>query len=103
MKLRLTTAVVLSTLALTARADLIFHDAFSYPDGYIVTGSTNLWLRHSGANNDAFVKNGKLEVFGSRADDVNRFLTNALTGTAPAGPVVYASFTLNNTNLPSNR
>src|ERR1051325_5032060 len=99
MKLRLTTAVVFSTLLLNARADLIFHDDFSYADGQIITTSTNLWLRHSGSTGDAIVHSGKLEIFTTRFDDINRFMTNVSTGTGPIGPVVYAAFTVNSTNL----
>src|SRR5215831_19225852 len=103
MKLRLATAVtaaLFSLLVIPSRAQLIFHESFSYSDGQIIVVSTNLWTRHSGTSGDANVKNGKLEVFGTRADDVNRALTNNSGVTAPVGPVVYAAFTLNSTNLP---
>src|SRR5436190_10231073 len=102
MKVRLATVALLSTVLLPARADLIYHEDFSYTDGLLVTVSTNLWTRHSGGGNDAVVKSGKLQVANNLADDVNRVMTNnSISLSAPPGPVVYAAFTVNLTNLPS--
>ncbi len=95
--------ILLSCLAmLSARADLIWYEGFNYPDGQIITNSTN-WARHSGTGNDALVKNHKLEVAATggvpvtRSDDIHRnfpTFTNTLTQ-------IYASFTVNVTNFPN--
>src|SRR3989442_358767 len=100
-------ALFLSSLAVASlRADLIFTETFPYTNGPIgVTGTnadgTTNWFVHSGLNDD-FVNNQKLEIATTsgplgRSGDVHRnFLDH--TGTAI---VVYGSFTVNCTNLPT--
>src|SRR5690349_10754503 len=102
--------LLLSCIAfISARADLIYYEGFNYVNGYIGTGSTNLWLRQSGTGNDSLVNNHKLEVSTSsgvgvppapaRTDDMNRpfaaAYTNGLTN-------ICVSFTLNMTYLPAS-
>jgi hypothetical protein len=95
MKIKIALAICWLTLAAHLDAQVILQDDFSYPNGLITINSSGLWVRHSGTGNDSFVRNGRLEVFSSRADDVNRPFTNS-----PAA-VVYASFVVNMTNLPN--
>jgi len=96
----------LSTIA-SIRADLIWYEGFNYADGYLPTVSSGVWARHSGSQNDSLVNNKKLEVSTSgvglaRTDDVNRSLcTVGGCSYTNSGTVLYASFTMNFTNLPS--
>lgn len=91
---------------LTTHATLIFYEGFNYTNGPIVATSTNgsgttNWLRHSGSASpsDSIVSNSRLAVvMTSRQDDVNRPFESETN----AGPqIVYASFTVNCSNLPS--
>src|SRR2546425_577850 len=93
--------------AFSLRADLIWYEPFAYPDGSITTNSGGLWIRHSGTAGDSIVKSQKLEVSGNsntnagRTDDIHRdFCTSSCTYTS-SPTVVYASFTINCTNLPT--
>ena len=92
--------------SMSARADLIYYESFNYADGPIQTVGSPFWLVQSGTGNDAFVHNHKLEVSSSttagstspaRTDDVNRPMVSPYTNSAQ---VLYASFTINFTNLP---
>lgn len=107
-KILLALALSLS-LAPMLRADILFTESFAYNDGAIIqtgtnaNGSTN-WFRHSGSASpsDAIVKNHKLQnsaTGGSvtRQDDVHRNFTSFTN----AANVVFASFTVNCTNLPT--
>ena len=86
------------------RADVIWNEPFNYADGPIISNSSGLWIRHSGSANpsDSVVMNNRLEVASSnpgavpRTDDVHRDFTSA-TNTQT---ILYASFTVNCTNLP---
>lgn len=97
-------STLVSCLALTTlRADLIWYEGFNYPDGQIINTSGGLWARHSGSGGDANVYNHKLEnAMTIRADDVNRqFCTVGGCSYTNALQAVYASFTVNCTNLPT--
>lgn len=107
MKKLLLTLAVSCFAAASLRADLLWYEGFNYLNGPIIAtgtnadGSTN-WFRHSGtaSPSDSIVASQKLQVSAtggtlSRSDDVNRKFT---TGEA----IVYASFTVNCTNLPLN-
>ena len=96
-------ALLLSCLAfVSVRAAPLLYEGFNYADGSITTNSGGTWVRHSGsaaAPGDAIVHNHRLENSAtggtlSRQDDVH---TNF---TSQAG-IVYASFTVNCTNLPN--
>ena len=88
---------VLTTLA--ARADLLFSDALNYPNGLIETDG--LWFCYSPAapNGDAYVNNDLLILNASNKDSVAA-PTNGINN-ASAPDVVYASFTINVSQLPS--
>ena len=85
-------------------------DDFSYADGNITTTSAGAWNRSSGSSGDSDVTNvlltdifgntgtgGVYEVSQHRQDDVARAFSFPL-----ADGVVYASFTINMQELPSN-
>jgi hypothetical protein len=110
MKKVLLTTLFVSLAAITLRADLIYYEPFNYLNGPIIATGTNLdgstnWFRHSGAASpsDAIVSNHKLQNSQgsgavSRSDDVHRDMVAPYTNSQT---VVYASFTLNCTNLPT--
>ena len=94
----------------SVRADLIWYEGYNYINGRIdlvstnANGSTN-WARHSGGGNDANVTNdiefvGSTQSTPSRADDVHRNLTNLTTIYTNSLMLLYASFTINVTELP---
>jgi hypothetical protein len=106
MKKYLLTFAISCLAAASLRADLIWYEGFNYPNGSITNVSGGIWALHSGSD-DAFVKNHRLENSGNsstnapRTGDVHRdFCTSACTYTNGA-QIVYASFTINCTNLPT--
>jgi hypothetical protein len=105
MKKTLLAALLFCLAVMTVRADLIWYDSFNYADGAIITNSSGLWIRHGGSAtpSDSLVKNHKVEISAtggtvSRQDDVHRLFPATYTN---AQMVVYASFTVNFTNLPN--
>lgn len=111
---KLTALVLFSFLAaMSARADVIWQDTFNYANGALTNVSGGLWIKHSGTANpsDSIVNNHRLEVSTSttylgvtatRQDDVNRqfSITNNSIYTN-VHQVIYASFIVNFTNLPT--
>ena len=95
MKKLLALLFPLAIISTTVQSQVIIQDSFPYSDGVLTNVSGNLWTNYSGTI-DSMVKNGRLEVFGSRAGDVWRPFTNTLSST-----VAYASFIVNNTNIAS--
>ncbi len=82
-------------LAVQIEAQVILQDDFAYSDGLTTEVSGGKWSRHSGTAGNSYVAGGKLEVFATRTDDINASFT-----AAPA-TIVYASFVVNCTALPS--
>ena len=118
MKKILALAFLLLLTMWSARADVIYQDVFSYSNGPVADVSTNViagvlvtnWFTHSGSD-DSFVNKHRLEVSSSstylgvtttRSGDVHRFLsiTNNSIYTN-VQQVLYASFIVNFTNLPT--
>lgn len=118
MKKTLLASILLGLAVLATRADLIWYEPFNYADGPIIAtgtnadGSTN-WVRHSGSASpsDSLLSGHKLQVSTSsgtgssapaRTDDVNRKLATTPGSPYTNGPtLLYASFTINFTNLPT--
>jgi hypothetical protein len=114
MKKYLLTFAVSCLAAASLRADLIFYEGFNYSDGATTNVSAGVWIIHSTGGtvgtppgNDSFVKNNRLEISGNsstnapRQADIHRnFCTSACPYTNGA-QVVYSSFTINCTNLPT--
>ena len=105
---RVLLAALLSCFAIASvRADLIWYESFNYADGSLT--NSGLWFKHSGTGSpsDALVKNHKLENSASspgvvpRSDDVNRPLCTSSCVYTSSPTVLYASFTVNCTNLPN--
>jgi len=112
MKKRLLPILFSLLAAISVRADLIWYESFNYVDGNIPVVGTNssgqpLWFRQSGSQNDALVRDHKLEISTSgtglaRTDDVNRKLcTTGGCSYTNVAQVLFSSFTVNFTNLPT--
>lgn len=108
MKKHLLTFAMSCLAAASLRADLVWYEGFNYPDGSLTNNSAGVWAIHSttGAD-DFFVKNHRAEISGNtstnapRQADVHRdFCTSACPYTNGV-QAVYASFTINCTNLPT--
>ena len=114
-KIFLTLALACFALV-SLRADLIWYEDFTYVDGPIIAVGTNNvsgvtnWFRHSGgaSPSDALVSNNKLQnsatVNGgtvTRQDDVSRPLCTSSCTYSSTPTVLYASFTVHCTNLPT--
>ena len=108
MKKGLSAMLLACLAAMSARADLIWYEGFNYADGPTTNVSAGVWVIHSSSGaNDSFVRDHRLEISGNastnapRQSDINRkFCTSACTYTNGA-QVVFASFTINCTNLPT--
>jgi len=109
VKLLLAVTALIAPLA--TKADVIYQDTFNYANGCIETNSSGLWICHSPTTpiKDSIVFNNRLQVCSSsaylgvsatRQDDVHRFFTNSPAWTG-AQQVLYASFIVNFTNLPT--
>ena len=117
---KLTLLILASCLtAIVSRADVIYQELFNYTNGQAILTGTNVvggvmvtnWIRHSGSGNDAIVNNHRLEVSSStvyggvtvtRQDDIHRNFS--ITNGSPytnGQQVLYASFVVNFTNLPT--
>src|SRR5713226_1138439 len=93
----------------SARADVIFNESFNYVNGPTIAVGTNVdgttnWFRHSGtaSPSDSIINNNKIQISTtggtlSRQDDVHRNFTS-FTNTQT---ILYSSFTVNCTNLPT--
>lgn len=111
-------ALVAAFTTREAQADVVWLETFNYTNGAISVTSTNgavppsitNWITHSGAI-DAFVNNRRLQVSSSsvnggltstRTGDVNRqFSTTNNSVLTNAHQLMYASFIVNFTNLPT--
>lgn len=92
------TTLCLIAAAFAARADLLFSDALNYPNGLIETDG--VWFVYSPATPhlDAFVTNDLLVLNQNNYDAVAVPFTNT-----DAPSVVYASFTINVSQLPTSK
>lgn len=100
MKQLVLTLIALASLSADLKAELILSETFNYPNGAIDAAAGSPWTGHSGTAGTALVQQKKLEVFSSRAEDIGAPLSGGpyKPGT---GTVLFASFKLACTNLPS--
>lgn len=83
-----------------ARAAVVLAEKFGYADGSVTNVSALQWANHSGTGGQANVASGKLVLTEAESEDINArldgrpYATNSLA-------VLYASFVLNCTALPS--
>jgi hypothetical protein len=108
MKKHLLTLAISFLAAASLRADLVYYEGFNYADGQLTNTSGGVWAIHSTSGaNDFYIKNHRAEISGNtstnapRQADVHRdFCTSSCTYTNGA-QIVYASYTINCTNLPT--
>jgi endonuclease/exonuclease/phosphatase family metal-dependent hydrolase len=88
--------------AITAAAALLLNDSFDYPDGALVTVSTNLWAHHSGSvTGEVAVASGRAWLSEANTEDVNALLAGQPYPASGATNVFYAGFTVKFTTLPT--
>jgi hypothetical protein len=92
---KLVLTAMLAAMALPLMAQVQFYDPFNYSNGVSTNVSGGLWVRHSGTSGDSLVFNQRLQVFGTRTDDVNRSFPTNQSG-------MFAAFTENMSSLPTN-
>jgi len=108
MKKFLLAAALLGLAMFSMRADLIWYEGFNYADGPTTNVSAGVWATHSTSGaNDSFIRNNRLEVSGNtstnapRQSDVNRRFCVADCAYTNGAQIIYASFTIICTNLPT--
>jgi endonuclease/exonuclease/phosphatase family metal-dependent hydrolase len=88
--------------AITAGAALLLNDSFDYPDGALVTVSTNLWMHHSGSvTGEVAVASGRAWLSGANTEDVHALLAGQPYSASGVTNVFYAGFTVKFTTLPT--
>lgn len=89
--------------AITAEAAVLFNDSFDYPDGALVTESTNLWLHHSGSvTGEVRVASGRVLLSETNAEDVHALLSGQPYPSSGTTNVFYAGFKVRFTALPGD-
>lgn len=77
------------------RAELLVRETFDYPDGALVGAAGSPWTTHSGTAGQANVVSGELELTSAEGEDAHVLFAGA------SAPVLYASLTLQLTELPT--
>lgn len=94
-------AIVMCSAAISP-AGLLFSDSFHYPDGALVTVSTNLWVHHSGSvTGEVMIASGRVVLSEANTEDVSALLSGQPFTAFGATNVFYASFTVKFNSLPS--
>lgn len=87
--------------ATLAGAALLLNDSFTYSDGSLVTATNSPWTTYSGTAGQVQVVSGRMFLSKANSEDVNATLAGQPY--APTSSVVlYVSFKVNYTNLPSS-
>jgi endonuclease/exonuclease/phosphatase family metal-dependent hydrolase len=88
--------------AITARAVLLLNDSFDYPDGALVTVSTNVWAHHSGSvTGEVAVASGRVWLNEANTEDVHALLAGQPYPASGATNIFYAGFMVKFTTLPN--
>ena len=99
-----TVVFCISTLLLSAilsDAALLLSDSFSYPDGPLVTATGSPWTTYSGTSGQVKVVAGRIYLSKANSEDVQATLAGQPYAPASSA-VLYVSFKINYTNLPSS-
>jgi hypothetical protein len=86
-------------LTVFPKLGLLINEPFTYPDAPIADFSTP-WLSHSGTFGQTVVRNGKLLLVQTNTEDFNLEIRPYIPSPND-GVILYASFVVNFTNLPS--
>ncbi len=90
-------ATVLFSASQSPRAAVLLSEDFSYANGSLVTNSAFFWTTHSGTTGQTQVFSGRTQLSQSQSEDVSA----ALTSGPHADGLLYASFAVNFSALPS--
>ncbi len=82
------------------RAGVLFSDAFSYPDGPLVTVANGRWKTHSGTTGQVEVTGGVIKLSQKLSEDVSAAFPGGAVGPTQAD-AVYARFTVRFSALPT--
>ena len=83
----------------TARAEVVLEESFTYDDGPIVVQAADTWKNHSGSSAQAEVYEGQLILTQSGSEDFHAKLAGGLYKKSSGG-TMYASFDVEFTELP---
>jgi len=100
VKLAVLGFVALLISAFPAGAVLLLSDAFNYSDGPLVTANNSPWTTYSGSNGQINVTSGRIFLSKANSEDVQASLAGQPYVPA-SGAVLYVSFKINYTTLPS--
>ena len=82
-------------------AALLLNDSFSYPDGPLVTATGSPWTTYSGTTGQVKVVSGRIFLSKANTEDVHAALAGQPYAST-SGAILYVSFKINYTNLPSS-
>jgi endonuclease/exonuclease/phosphatase family metal-dependent hydrolase len=97
-------AFCISTFLLSATlsgAALLLSDSFSYPDGPLVTAVGSPWTTYSGTSGQVKVVADRIFLSKANSEDVHAVLLGQPYAST-SGAILYVSFKINYTNLPSS-
>lgn len=102
MKFILNFAAFVAALVVVSHthAALLLYEPFNYTNGPLVTSSAGLWSTHSGTTGQLEVISGRVDLRVPETEDVN-VLIPGQPYAATSSTILYVSFTLQVTNLPS--
>ncbi len=98
---KLLLALTLASVALSAKAEVVLSETFTYPDGPIVGAVGSPWATNSGTAGSAVVTNNMLAWSSARSEDITAPLSGAPYQTNGAVAALYSSFTVKFAQLPS--
>jgi len=87
--------------ATLAAATVLLEDSFDYPDGALVTATGSAWTTYSGTGGQLEVVSGRILLSKANSEDVEAMLAGQ-PYTASSDAILYVSFTVNYTSLPSS-
>jgi endonuclease/exonuclease/phosphatase family metal-dependent hydrolase len=94
-------ATALLFSASLAGAALLLGDSFDYSDGPLVTAVGSPWTTYSGTSGQVEVVSGRMYLSKANSEDVEATLAGQPYASS-SDAILYASFTINYTNLPSS-
>lgn len=88
-------------LTVFPKLGVLINEPFAYPDATQIAGGTTDWISHSGTFGQTTVTNEKVHLSQNNDEDFNREFF-PLTFESTSGVILYSSFDVNFTNLPTS-